>query len=255
MKLSQNDRILRKKLYIALAATGVVLYSLYCFLLLPAYYTTLNDIAYVDAVPIALEYLFKIVEVLAMSCFCGITVYGIFRLGAGAFGWGYVIFCALSFYKYFGNLVADWLFYGSIDLINLASDLLSSCLLAVIEILPFVIVFLIVRSIINNYRSEAKILKKAGVEKSPLPYAKLFDLSNCLLSSAFVCALLVLITKLGGMLVSDLSYVLTGGLPTEFFTVAQMLLNYSVSIIFAALCYFVMIFGMSFISEKLDASE
>ena len=88
MKLSQNDRILRRKLYIALALAGVVLYSVYCFVVLPAYFYTLNDVAFPDAVPVALEYLGKILEVFSISAFCAITVYGIYRLKAKNFIWG-----------------------------------------------------------------------------------------------------------------------------------------------------------------------
>ena len=254
MKLSQNDRILERKLYIALAAVGAVLYSLYCFAVMPAYITTLNDVAYPDAVPIFIEYFGKILEVFAISLFCAITLYGIYRLGAGRFIWGYVIFCGLSFYKYFGNLVATWILDGSVSLTTLPDDLINVCILAVIEILPFAVLLFIVKYIIKLYRDKEAILLKAGKNVKPLPFTSIFNLSNCFMSSAFACAVLVLVAKLGGMLISDMSYIISSGLPTEPVTVVWMLVSYSTSVVFAVLCYFVVILGIDFADRLFERS-
>lgn len=245
MKLSQKDKNFKKKLYVAFAIAGIVLYGLYCFVLLPSYFTVVNDIAYDKVVSEILYFVGRVVEILAISGFCATVIYGVYRFGASNFLGGYFIFCGMSLYKYTANVAVDWITEGSIP-VDFWQDILFAVGYAVGEIVPYVIAFFIVRGIIKNYREEASLLQKADRGNKPLPFEGLFGFSNCLLSSAFVCAVTVLVTKLGGQLIYDLQTVV-------FVTnVPLMILDYLTNVIFAVLCYFVIILVISVFGEYFE---
>ncbi len=245
MKLSPKDRILKNKLYAAFAIAGIVLYGLYCFVLTPIYVATVNDIAYNAVVPEALNFVGRIVEILAISCFCAAVIYGVYRFGASNFVGGCLIFCGMALYKYTANVAVDWITERSIP-VDFWKDLLFAVGYAVIEIAPYVIAFFIIKGIIKNYRDETSLLKKAGRDKKPLPFEGLFGFSNCLLSSSFVCAVTVLVTKLGGQLIHDLQTIVA---ITNY---PLMILDYSTNVIFAVLCYFVIVLVISVLGEYFE---
>ncbi len=245
MKLSQKDRNLKKKLYAAFAIAGIILYGLYCFVISPIWVYTSNDIAYDPIISEVLNFIGRIVEILAISCFCAAVIYGVYRFSASNFVGGYLIFCGMALYKYTANVAVNWITEGSIP-VDFWKDLLFAVGYAVIEIAPYVITFFIVKGIIKNYHDEASLLKKAGREKNPLPIEGLIGFSNCLLASSFVCAVTVLVTKLGGQLIYDIQTVVV------ITNVPLMILDYSTNVIFAVLCYFVIILVISFLEEYFE---
>lgn len=245
MKLSQKDRKLRNKLYVAFLIAGIVLYGLYCFALTPIYIATKSDIAYNTIVPDMLHFVGRILEILAISCFCATVIYGVYHFGASNFVGGYLIFCGMALYKYTANVAVDWIGERSIP-VDFWKDLLFAVAYAFIEIAPYVITFFVVRGIIKGYHEELALLKKAGKEKKPLPFDGLFGFSNCLLSSSFACAVTVLVTKFGGQLIYDLQTAV------RITNLPLMILDYSTNIIFAALCYFVIILVISIFGQYFE---
>ena len=249
MKLSKVDAKLRGKIYLAMALLGIVLYGVYCFALEPNYYITYYDseIGLVDPiVPEVLNFVGKLVDVAVLSALCASVIYGVYRFGAAKFVGGALLFYGIVMYKYTAEEAANWIYSGFVPP-DFWLDVLYAWLKATLFVIPFVIAFLVVKGIIKGYKRRAEILKKAGVEKAPLPFSGFFDFSNCLLASALTFAAVILFITFGGQLFFD---VLTLQSVTNL---PLMIFDYLSHIVLAVLSYFAMILVMSLLGDKLGA--
>ena len=204
--LSAEDRALRTKLYLILALTGLIIYSLYSFALMPFYNSLAVDceIGLVD--PIVLEivrFCARLVDVLAVSLTGAVVIYVLYRLSAARIVGGCLIFAGLGFYKYAASVVYNWIESQYIPL-NFAGQLLGALIETLIWILPFVAAFFIVNAIIKSYKNanaEAHVIV-INVEKT----ASVSNKSGfgCLLLTLAVLSLTVLIVNAGGQLIYDI---------------------------------------------------
>ena len=250
MDLPINLKKTRNKLYIFLAAVGVLLYSIYCFAILPWYMNVgVNaDIGLVQPViPELIDFLGKIVEILAISIFCAVVVYGIYSFGIKNFLGGYLIFGGLCTYKYIANVAADWISSKYIPS-DFWLDVIMALINAIIELVPFAVAFLIIRFIVKKRNVEPQI--KVCCEREDKSFLQLFDPKDFTVAATMVCAATVLVTKLGGKIVNDVLLIIAAGLPADPKTYLYMLVNYSLSIIFAVFCYFVMLLAISFLDDR-----
>ena len=71
-----------------------------------------------------------------------------------------------------------------------------------------------------------------------------------MIRSALICSIVVFVTKFAGRFIDDALVILSTGVPREFTTIILMLVYYFSSIIFAVLCYFVMLLTMHFVGLK-----
>ena len=256
MSLSVNDKKIRTKLYLILTVVGVVLYSIYCFAILPIYMDTGYDadIGLMNpVVPEILDFVGKTVEILAISVFCAILVYGIYLFGVKSFRGGFFIFSGLCAYKCVSNVAADWISSKYVPS-DFWVDLILAIINAVVELLPFAAAFLAICLTYKKYKASAKDTD-SDWENKLKTFKQLFDLSDFLVVSTFYCSLIVLITKLLGRVINDVVNIVATGLPTEPKTYFMMLANYSLSILFAVFCYFVMLLVISFLGDKFKAAD
>lgn len=184
--MSAEDRATRGKLYIILALFGVVIYSLYCFAIMPFYNSLAVDceIGLVD--PIVLElarFGARLVDVLAVSLTGSMVIYAVYRFSAATTVGGCLIFAGLGLYKYVASTVYEWIDSGYIPL-DFLIQLLEVLLETILWILPFVAAFFIVNAIIKSYKNTSGFA--------------------CLLLSVMVLSLTVLIVNAGGQLVYDI---------------------------------------------------
>ena len=184
--ISAEDRATRCKLYIILALFGVVIYSLYCFAIMPFYNSLAVDceIGLVD--PIVLELVrfgARFVDVLAVSLTGTVAIYSVYRLTALKSVGACIIFAGLGLYKYVASTVYEWIDSGYIPL-DFLIQLLEVLLETILWILPFVAAFFIVNAIIKSYKNTSGFA--------------------CLLLSVMVLSLTVLIVNAGGQLVYDI---------------------------------------------------
>ncbi len=252
-KLDPKERSLRTKLYLILAAVGIVVYGLYGFLLTPLNASITVDYEIGLFNPVAYEFVrfvLRLVEMLTVALLSSIVIYGIYRFSVVKFIGGFFIFTAIGVYKYTTMEISSWIESGFVP-----SDFLWKLLDALgktaLWLIPFIFAFFAVSLIVSKYRARAasaKKEKKEEVEK-PLPFTKIFSFSNCLLTSAFVSSIMVILLPVFGQAFYDILTI------EEITNVPLMVLDYLSHIIFAVLCYFVMILVISFIGEKLGGEE
>ena len=80
-------------------------------------------------------------------------------------------------------------------------------------------------------------------------------MSNCLLKSAFVCAVVIFVAKLFGALVSDVWLIIVYGAPKDAVTWLYMLLNYLSRIIIAAIAYLAVFISMTFLMKNTKSEK
>ena len=190
---SAEDRAVRAKLYIILSLVGVVIYSLYCFAIMPIYNGLAVDfeIGLVEPVVFELAILgVKLVDVLAVSLTGSIVIYAVYRLSASKTVGACLIFAGLGLYKYTASTVYEW-----IESNYIPSDFLLQIIFAIAEALiwtlPFVAAFFAVNAIIKGFKKSENVVDKNG------------DLV-CLLVSVAVLSLTVLVLNVGGQLIYDI---------------------------------------------------
>ena len=250
MKPINNGTQNKKKLYLIQAISGLVLFTVYCLIIGPIMSTVVNDVRF-EGTPLSgiIEDLGMILEVVSISVCCGIVTLGLVYFGARKFAVGGIIYCGIVWYKYVLSILLAWIDSGSIPLMWYG-DLGYTVVMAIVEIIPFLLAWFLVGHAAKNYAERNAILARAGKEQSLLPYKSIFDISNPLLRSAFICSIVVFATKFAGRFFDDLLLIITTGLPKDPITVLMMLLYYFSSIIYAVLCYFAMLLTIHFVGIK-----
>lgn len=255
MDLPINLKKTRNKLYIFLAVAGVVLYSLYCFLILPLYFDmgVKADIGLVQPiVPELIDFLGKTVEILAIAVFCAVIVYGVHSFGVSCFKGGFFIFAGLCGYKHLSNVIFEWISSRYIPL-DFWADILLALLNVIVELLPFAAAMLLIMVIIKKRGLKPQI-NEIG-ERESKSFGQLFNPKDFSVAATMIFSATVLFTKLCGKIANDALLILATGFPTDSKTYLLMLANYSLSILFAVLCYFVMLLVISFLGDRFKSSS
>lgn len=257
MKSSIENAGFKKKLHFIMAITFAILYSLCCFAIAPLYASVVANVAYEDgALPTVLAYLDSLLTVVAIAVAYSVIILGKFSFGTDRFRGGSVIFVIATAAKYTANMLMSWISDRSIPLLWLwdAVDAVFYTALECIQLLVFV---LIVNRLLSNHserdaalKKANRVLGKASDEEKPYPFTKLYDKHNCLQRCAMIGAVVVLVSKLAGSLINDAWMIIIGGFPTEPVTVLLMVVNYLSSMIFGAVCYFVITFSLTSVVQK-----
>ena len=244
--MTENKKNLCRKLYLTAAVSFAVLYSIYCFIISPSYYSVIYNVAYEGtAVPDILKYLGGIVEVIAQSVFYAALGYGMYRLGYKKCRGFILLFVLSNLYKYTCNVIMTWVDGGSVPL-QWYFDMLNVVFYSAMEMITFMIIWFIIKKQTEDYRARAAVLAKVGKSERVFPFVGVYKRKNCLMNSALFYALTVLVLKLFGQLVQDLATV------KEITNLPLMLLSYSSNVIFAVLSYFAMMFALITINDKLE---
>lgn len=266
MEEQKLDRSLRARIYTVELVSFAVLFSLCCFAILPLYFSISADVMYSDgAIPEILGYLNSVLELAAIAVGYAAIAYGAYRFGLGSFKGGIGIFAAATGAKYLLNTFMTWITVeGSLPR-SWGWDIADSVFYFALECLQlFVFVLLVYRFIeLPRLEREAhsrrmeRLASRSRRSKNAEPPARtsgsetgdggevvfdrLYDKRNVLQKCSLAGALTVLVSKTAGQLFSDLWFILADGLPEKWITVLRMLTSYVSHVVFAVICYAVML--------------
>ena len=218
-------------------------------LIAPIYISVSNDISFDGTfLPILLEYLIEILELAVISIAYAFIVFGVFNFGVGKFRGGALVFVGLTLYKYTLNMLADWFMGGSVPTTWLL-DAVNVVSYTVLEAIQLLVVWMIINHI-------AKKRVRENGELSPAldgeyPFSRCFDMNNSYLRAAFLCALVIVISKIFGRAVNDIYSIATYGFPEKAATWGMMVLYYVLEAVKGVAGYFVMYLTLSSLLGKV----
>ena len=249
MKLDDNKKALRKKLYLFSTITLAAIYTLNGLVVSPIYIGVLNDIMYDGSVLVdVLFYLRRLLELVAVAMAYAIFIYGIYRFTLSGIKGGVGIFIGATLYKYSLNTIVDWVNNGGIPTTWLV-DILYILYYSILELLQLALVLAIVCSLISRHWRAIEFCKK--VEKTHLipeiyPFKKLYDKANCLLRSVLACSIVILLISLMTQAINDILTI------EKILDPLLMIVAYLAEIVLAVICYFVMYVTLNVCADKLD---
>ena len=235
MKFSKIDLIAKKRSYIVMAAILFGLYTLMCCVIYPLCITMSEDILY-DAtyIPELLEYLYKILELVAVSSSLALLTFCIFAYTLRHSFGGVLVLFGATVYKYIMNMLADWAMSGSIPM-EWIWDVIDSVFYVVLEAVLLFAVILAIVLISRKRRGDSG--GYLPVKEGEYPFSNVLDLRNYYLRSAFACAVIVFASKLFGRLSNDVFSVINYGFPEQGVTWLIMSLAYIFETASGVLCY------------------
>ncbi len=246
MVLTEKERNIKKTLLIVALVSFAVFYSIYSWVILPRYIASLYNIVYENsAVPDVLNYSADAFEMMGLAVFYGVLCYGMYCLGHKKMRSMIFLFVGANLYKYTSNMIMTWIDGGKVPL-DFGFDIINAIYYTATEMLTFVIVWFICKGIINSYLSKQASLEKNGKAESAVPFSGIYQKGNCLMKSALMCSLVMFGLKFVFQLINDLVTV------EEVVNVGLMIVSYASNVIFGIICYFVMLFTMMTLGEKLN---
>ena len=212
----------------------------------------ISNVAYDNSfAPDVMLYLNTLVELFAMAVFYGVLIFGIYKFCPSGFKGAPFIFILTTLYKYTANVFMDWYKNGSIPL-EWIWDVIDVIFYTVLEAIPLLIVLALAKSIFKHHAEKERAFAKIGKSISVYPFEKIYDKSNPLQKSAFVCALVVFFSKLLGSLTNDIAAIIESGLPKETKTVWLMLTAYISNVIFGLLCFIITSLVLNNLMERCN---
>lgn len=239
-----SEKVIEKsagKLYGIAALCFAVAYSIYCFAVMPLYFSLAADVDFANGfLPNAIGYLGLAIENVAIFAFYGIMVYGIYCFGYYGFRGIVGVFCAATVYKYSANMIMSWVRSGAIPS-TWIWDIVDVVYYTVLELVMLWIIIAIVRRLIARSR-----------EQTPT-FGKLYDKTNPLMRSALVCSIVTVCVKVFGNLINDVIFIVEYGVVQYFASCISVILNYLAVLLLGVVCYAVSLFVITrFYSENQD---
>lgn len=260
--MEKADRSVLKKWISLSGAVLAVVYSVNCFLLYPLTASVTNNVVYAEtAIPMLLEYIAELLELGGISMCYAVMLLAVYFWGTKSVKGVFGMFCLVTFYKYMANTVSSWVNGGSIPL-SWAWDLTDVLFWTLLEFLQMFIIFSLSKGIITKYTDKRLVMLRAskktdehieGIPPHAYPFQSIIDNGNCLLRSAFICATVTLIAKLGGAVISDVWLIIAYGIPTEGITWLYMAVNYLIKAIMGCISYLFVYAAMSSLTKDLEA--
>ena len=252
-----------KKWILSCGMVFAVIYSLNCFVISPATSGLLNDVIYSESfLPTLLGYFNELTELAAVSFCYAVLILTVYREGKCQCVSVFIVFICATLYKYLANTAMAWVLNGNVPKLW-GWDIVNVFYYSVLELLQFFVVYLLVKRIIIKYTDKRLVmeraLEKVGEDEREraekveeiYPFKKVFDLSNCLLKSAFVCSVVMLVAKLLGALLSDIWLIVAYGAPEDGITWLYMAINYLSRIIMGVISYLVVYLSMTVLAKSL----
>lgn len=246
--MKKKDKPISKKWILISVAIAVAVYSLIGFLIWPAKAYLSSDAVYTDTLlPDMLNYASDILEIGVVSFFYATMIVLLYKYNKGMTVLS-VAFVVITAYKYLVNTAMTWYNTGSIPLMWYW-DLADVIFYTLLEVIQLFVIYLFVKRFIDEFgllrETKLKFATEYGGEvppiQEPYPFKRLFDLKNCLLNSALVCAGITFVAKVSGVIMGDVWYIILNGWPTLAETWLLMLLNYASMILSGILVYFFVI--------------
>lgn len=224
MKENINNKAARK-LYGLVALFFAVAYSIYCFAVLPLYFSLDANVDFANGfLPDAVGYLGLAIENVAIFTFYGILICGIYRFGYYGFRGIVGVFAAATAYKYTANMLMSWVRGGAIPT-TWIWDIVDVVYYTALELVMLWIIIAIVRRLIANSRQQIPT------------FAKLYDKTNPLMRSALVCSIVTVCVKVLGNLVNDVIFIAEYGFDQYFASCISVIFNYISVLLLGLVCY------------------
>lgn len=224
-----------------MAIALAIAFTLNGALIAPIYISVSNDISFDGTfVPIVLEYLIVITEMVAISIAYASVIYGTFNFGVGKFRGEALVFIGLTLYKYALNMLADWFMGGSVPTTWLL-DAVNALFYTAMEAIQLLVVWLIV----NHIARKREGVKGAAMPDREYPFSCGIDMKNSYLRAAFFCALVIVVSKVFGRAVNDIYSIATYGFPEKAATWGMMVLYYVLEAVKGVAGYFVIYLTLS----------
>ncbi len=232
-----------------------LLYCLYCFALVPLGNMYANNIQYMDTVlPTVVEYIYDLVEIVAIALAYAVSIYSVYRYGVGKIGAPAIIFSLVTLFKYLSNLLMTW-FDNGFE-IKVWSDIRSILVPMFFELLQYFVVLLIAYKILSAHldfvEKKRKTDKRLGIKPSGdgiYPFRSFVDRDNPLIKGAFWAGVIVAATKVAQRILYDVLYTVMFGIP-QFSEIPGMIIYYFSDILCGAACYFAVIWLLMLFLEK-----
>ena len=255
----------KKKLNLVGGLALFVLYSLNCFAVLPLRNMLASDILFASNLMVInlLSLAGELLEVAAISVFYAVLLLVIYRYGSKGSGASIAIFAFATVYKYCANTAVSWIYDGSVPS-SWAWDIMDMLFYTSLEMLQLLIIFAFVKGVITRYTEKRdialRVAEKSGDDfvsapEKAYPFTSLYSKSNCLLRSAFICAVITVISKEVGTIVSDIWLIVLYGLPEDSFTWLFMAVSYISKVLLGFVVYFVTVGAMNRLNAKNGADE
>lgn len=234
----------------------MLLYCLYCFVLVPLCNMYANDVQYMDTIlPTVIEYIYDLVEIVAIALAYAVSIYSIYGYGVGRIAMPAVIFSAVTLFKYVVNVVMTWKDIG-FDVSDLWSDIRSILIPLFLELLQYFVVLLIANKVLSKHldfmeekrKAEQRLGRKVSGD-GVYPLKSLFDLKNPIIKIAFWSGVIVAITKVAQRILYDVIWSVMFGLPHPS-EIPGMIIYYSADILCGVACYFAVIWILMLFLEK-----
>ncbi len=249
-ELNSKDTELRKRLNIFLVFSMGALYALYRFVLVPLYSSYSNDIQYMNTVlPMIMQTLYQISEIIAISIGYAVTVYSVYRYGMNNTTPTFVIFSAVTVLQLFAGYLMS--FSGEIGIIDMAVLFLPMALM----LLQYFIVVLIASKTFERYgemlkrkNNSARVLGEnvSDSDVGVYPFKSVFDKTNPMIHVSFWGAVVVLVTSIVNILPSFVIYSIRYS-----YVFWNMLIERTVvSLLLCVICYFVTVYMLMLFFEK-----
>lgn len=234
MKKVQNKNATSKLYWLCALCFGAA-YSLYCFVILPLYFSLDANVDFSRTVlPNLVGYVGTALEHIAVFVFYGVIIYGIYRFGYKPMRGMYAVFCASAVYKYLANMLMSWIRDGAVPT-TWGWDLFNVVYYTAFELIMLWITVAIVKR---------KLLRAREQSIDP---ERLYDKSNCLMKSAFAAGAVTFGVKAFGNLVNDITCIIEYGFEKYFLIFLDVVLNYVSALVLGVLCYAI----SAFVSAQL----
>ena len=232
--MKKADRAVLKKWVKLSAIVFAIAYSFNCFVVSKLTVIISNNVVFSNTVvPRLLEYCGEMIELGAISFCYAVLLLAIYKWETQGVRKVFVTFIVATFLKYFANVILGWVDEGSVPLLWLM-DMVFVLIYTLLELAQFFIVYKLCSKIVIRFTEERSFMQrisdKSGSADVEVPahaylFDRVFDKKNCLLRSAYICAIVTLIAKLGGTVLSDLFIIIDGGISDQLIAWVLLLLT------------------------------
>jgi hypothetical protein len=179
------------------------------------------------------EWIYLGLELIAFFVAFAFTIHAVFSRGwrhALTYAW---VYAAVTGGRYVVLYLLNWLFFGlqTEDMLFQAAMTVVTLLL---ELMQYAAVFGVALVLTDRFDQHVVSFSR---DQQVYPHRRLPLLNDPLRGSSFLAALLLGVVRVGGRLIFDASY----GAPTDAVDLLWMLAYYTVDILIAVACYFVLL--------------
>ena len=225
----KNNALKRRELQFTVAI--FILYILYALVLVPLNTYIGSDIAFAGTMLLELtELLYELIELLAYALAFAALINCRFCFGLSSAFRVFWIYVGAASFRYIAIFLVSWKMNG-LNLSNLGLELVFLLAYILLDVTQMIVAFVAAHLFCSSFervfsvRSRALLVKGAAEEDKlsyVVPYRGVISRSNPLQCSAIACGVIILIARVVGRIIYDVSY----GAPTDAADLAWMIFYY-----------------------------